>query len=64
MSKVIRYGMDPANPPPLTESQKAEIAKLKARLEGDVDTSDIPELSEEFWRRAVTWRRLTTSQLV
>ncbi|MBZ9992915.1 hypothetical protein [Mesorhizobium sp. B2-3-12] len=57
MSKVIRYRIDPANPPPLTEAQKAEIAKLKARPEGDVDTSDIPELSKKFWRRAVTWRR-------
>ncbi|RUV37129.1 hypothetical protein [Mesorhizobium sp. M7A.F.Ca.MR.148.00.0.0] len=53
MAKFIRYKFDPANPPPLTERQKAEIAALKARPESDVDTSDIPELTEEFWRRAI-----------
>jgi uncharacterized protein (DUF4415 family) len=53
MSKIVRYKFDPANPPPLTEAQKAEIAALKARSEDDVDTSDIPELTEEFWQSAV-----------
>jgi len=53
MRKVVRYKFDPANPPPLTEAQKAEIAALKARPEDDVDTSDIPELTEEFWQKAV-----------
>ncbi|CAN7507188.1 hypothetical protein LJR234_003691 [Mesorhizobium amorphae] len=56
MAKVIRYKMDPANPPPLTEAKKAEIAVLKARSESDVDTSDIPELTEEFWQRAIVRR--------
>ncbi|WP_192180095.1 hypothetical protein [Mesorhizobium amorphae] len=56
MAKVIRYKMDPANPPPLTEAQKAEIAVLKARSESDVDTSDIPELTEEFWQRVIVRR--------
>ena len=53
MPKIVRYEFDPANPPPLTEAQKAEIAALKARPEDDVDTSDIPELTEEFWQNAV-----------
>ncbi len=53
MSKTVRYKFDPTNPPPPTEAQKAEIAALKARPEDDVDTSDIPELTEEFWRKAV-----------
>lgn len=26
---------------------------MKARPEGDVDTSDLPELTEEFWQNAV-----------
>ena len=47
MRKIVRYKFDPENPPPLTEAQKAEIAALKARSEDDVDTSDIPELTEE-----------------
>ncbi|RWQ17080.1 BrnA antitoxin family protein [Mesorhizobium sp.] len=53
MRKIVRYEFDPANPPPLTEAQKAEIAALKARPEDDVDTSDIPELTEGFWQNAV-----------
>ncbi|RWC30910.1 BrnA antitoxin family protein [Mesorhizobium sp.] len=53
MRKIVRSEFDPANPPPLTEAQKAEIAALKARPEDDVDTSDIPELTEEFWQNAV-----------
>ncbi|RRH90006.1 cytoplasmic protein [Mesorhizobium tamadayense] len=53
MRKVVQYKFDPANPPQLTEAQKAEIAALKARSDDDVDTSDIPELPEEFWQNAV-----------
>ncbi|MCA0045440.1 BrnA antitoxin family protein [Mesorhizobium sp. B283B1A] len=53
MRKIVQYKYDPANPPPLTKAQKAEIAALKARPEDDVDTSDIPELTEEFWQNAV-----------
>src|SRR3954462_7727521 len=53
MSKIVRYKFDPANPPPLTDAQETEIAALKVRSEGDVDTSDIPELTEEFWQNAV-----------
>lgn len=52
MRKIVRYKFDPANPPPLTETQKAEIAALKARSENNVDTTDIPELTEEFWQSA------------
>ncbi|MFC3322467.1 BrnA antitoxin family protein [Mesorhizobium cantuariense] len=53
MRKIVRYEFDPANPPPLTEAQNAEIAALRARPESDVDTSDIPELTEKFWQNAV-----------
>jgi hypothetical protein len=51
VAKLFKF--DPANPPSLTEVQIAEIAALKARPESDVDTTDIPELTEEFWQRAV-----------
>jgi len=53
MSKIVRYKFDQANPPTLTDAQKTEIAALRARSEDDVDTSDIPELTEEFWQNAV-----------
>lgn len=41
--------MDPANPPPLTESQQAELEALQDR---PIDCSDIPEITEEAWRQA------------
>ncbi|UVK53560.1 BrnA antitoxin family protein [Mesorhizobium sp. AR02] len=53
MGKIVRHEIDPVNPSLLTEAQKAEIAALKARSESDVDTSDIPELTEKFWQNAV-----------
>ncbi|TPK87388.1 BrnA antitoxin family protein [Mesorhizobium sp. B2-4-12] len=52
MRKIVRFEFDPTNPSPLTEAQKAEIAALKARSQDDVDTSDTPELAEEFWQNA------------
>jgi uncharacterized protein (DUF4415 family) len=53
MGKIARHELDPTNPAPLTEAQEAEIKALKTRPESDVDTSDIPEWTEEFWRSAV-----------
>jgi uncharacterized protein (DUF4415 family) len=53
MGKIVTYELDLDNPPPLTEAQRAELAALKARPESEIDTSDIPELDEKFWRNAV-----------
>lgn len=54
MSKnIVRYEVDPANPPPLTAKQKAGLAALRARPDSEIDTSDIPELTDEFWKNAV-----------
>jgi hypothetical protein len=50
---MVRYEFDPANPPPLTSSQKAEISALVARPDGEIDTSDIPPLDEKYWKNAV-----------
>lgn len=51
--KFVRYSIDPANPPPLTEEQKAELAALKAMPESEIDYSDIPPLDEKFWRNGI-----------
>lgn len=53
MGKIVKYEFDPENLPPLTDAQKAEIKALKARPESEIDTSDIPELTEKFWKNAV-----------
>ena len=54
MSKrLFRHRIDPANLPPLTESQKAELAALDNR---QIDTSDIPEATIDFWNNAASGR--------
>lgn len=51
--KAVRYKLDPAKPPALTARQKAEIRKVAARPDQDIDYSDIPPLDDAFWKRAV-----------
>jgi uncharacterized protein (DUF4415 family) len=51
--KLVKYEFDPANPPPLTAKQKAELVALAARPESEIDYSDIPPLTDEFWKNAV-----------
>lgn len=53
MARIVRYTLDFDNPPTLTEEQKAELEALKARPDSEIDTSDIPELDENFWKNAV-----------
>lgn len=50
--KTVKQEVDLANLPPLSDKQKAELAALAARAEGDVDYSDIPALTTEFWKNA------------
>ena len=38
---------------PLTKRERAELEKLKRLPEHEIDTSDIPEWTEEMWKRAV-----------
>ena len=51
--QMVEHVVDLANLPPLTDEQKVEIAALRAMTDDEVDTSDIPPLSDSFWRNAV-----------
>ncbi len=51
--KTVSHVVDLEDLPPLSAAQMAELDALKARPEEDVDTSDIPPLNDEFWKRAV-----------
>ncbi|MBB6253592.1 BrnA antitoxin family protein [Nitrospirillum iridis] len=42
--------------PPLTEAEEAQLKALAERPDSEIDTSDIPELTEEFWKNAVRGR--------
>ena len=53
MSEMVSFTMDLDNPPPLTAKQEAELAKLAAMREEDIDLSDIPEMKFE---NAFLWR--------
>jgi uncharacterized protein (DUF4415 family) len=54
--KPVRYQIDLADLPPLTDAQKAELAALAARPDSEIDYSDIPPMSDEDWKRAVRGR--------
>ena len=53
MSKTVNYEVDLANLPPLTAAQQAELKALAALPDSQIDYSDIPPLTDEFWKHAV-----------
>jgi uncharacterized protein (DUF4415 family) len=53
MSKIVRYGLDLNNTPPLTEEQKAELQALEKLSDETIDYTDSPPLDEAFWRNVV-----------
>ncbi|MGX7706566.1 BrnA antitoxin family protein [Methylobacterium sp. Gmos1] len=48
--------IDAADLPPLTTEQKARLEALAARPDDEIDYSEIPPLSDEFWATAVRGR--------
>jgi uncharacterized protein (DUF4415 family) len=54
MSKpTVEYELDLDNLLPLTKKQKAELAALKAMPDSEIDYSDIPPLTNSFWKNAI-----------
>jgi uncharacterized protein (DUF4415 family) len=51
--KLIKKTIDLANPPSLSKKQKSELAAVAARPDSEINYSDIPPVSEEFWKSAV-----------
>lgn len=54
--QLVKHDVDLANLPPLTDAQKAELVGLGAEPDSDIDCSDIPPLTEDFWKNAVVGR--------
>ncbi len=48
--KMVSYTLEKL--PPLTKARRAKLKALAARPDSDVDTSDIPEMTEEQWKNA------------
>jgi uncharacterized protein (DUF4415 family) len=44
MNKITKFQVDLGSLPPLTQEQKRELA---------IDVSDIPPLTDDFWKKAV-----------
>ncbi len=55
-NKLVTSDFDINNPPPLTAEQRAELARIAAISDEDIDVSDIPPLPEEFWTNATRFR--------
>lgn len=54
MSKqVVSHEVDLANLAPLTAQQRAELEAIKAMPDSSIDISDIPPLTDAFWKNAV-----------
>jgi uncharacterized protein (DUF4415 family) len=52
-NKTDKHMTDLTSPPSLTPEQKAELEALKAMPDEDIDTSDIPPLTDAFFQNAV-----------
>jgi len=68
MSKLtVKHVVDHGSPAPLTAEQQAELAALQAMPDEEIDTSDIPPLTDSFWQNAVRnpfYRPVKTSTTV
>jgi uncharacterized protein (DUF4415 family) len=54
MSKrIVTYELDLDRLPPLTQEERDELKALDQKRDDEIDLSDIPELDESFWNRAV-----------
>jgi hypothetical protein len=51
--KLVHYELDPANPPALTEEQIARLKALAVMPDEDIDFSDIPPLTDEFFKNGL-----------
>jgi uncharacterized protein (DUF4415 family) len=50
-TKIVSY--TPQTLPPLTKADRTKLKALAARPDSEIDTSDIPEMTDEQWKKAV-----------
>lgn len=50
-TKSVSHTLDTL--PPLTEAQLANLAALAKQPDSEIDTSDVPEMTDEKWKSAV-----------
>ena len=49
-TKMVSYTLETL--PPMTEARRAKLRALAARPDSEIDFSDIPELTDEQWKKA------------
>ena len=52
-TKRVKRNMDLKNPPAMTAKQRARLVVLAKRPDREIDYSDIPPLTNAFWKNAV-----------
>jgi len=50
---MVRHTIDLENPPSLSHEQRERLEALAARPDSEIDFSDIPPLTDEFWKNAI-----------
>lgn len=50
--KIVRFTLDPNTP--LSAEEQDTLARLDAMPDSEIDFSDIPQLTPEFWKRVNT----------
>ena len=55
MKKIVRKTLAEVKAMP---GRRSELAKLAAMPDGEIDVSDLPELTETFWQNAVPIRSI------
>ena len=53
-AKMVRYTLETL--PKITDERLAEMKRFAERPDSEIDTGDIPELTEEQWKNAVRRR--------
>lgn len=48
--KIVSYTLE--NLPPLTNGQRAKLKAMSGRPESEIDTSDLPEMTDAQWKNA------------
>jgi len=46
---TVKLTLDPTNPPPLTDEQRARMEAIAAMPDDQIDYSDAPEMPDAFW---------------
>ena len=60
--RIMRYELDPAKPPALTDKQIAELEALRNKQDSEIDYSDIPPV-EDMSRFYRPLKEMTTIRL-